>query len=64
MKAIEAAIIDLLQRRGPCDLDDIVMYLPELSWGEVSKAIHRMSRKKRVLLRQLSYSTFKIALHP
>jgi hypothetical protein len=62
MTPIEADIIELLRLRGPCCLDDVVTSLPKLSWGEVFGAIDRMSRDGRVLLRQLGYSTYQIAL--
>ncbi len=63
MMPIEAAIIELLRSSGPCCLDDVVTYLPNFSWGEVFSAVDRMSRDGRVLLRQLGYSTYQIALH-
>ena len=60
--AEEEAVIDVLQRTGPCGIDDVVTSLPNLSWGEVFVAVDRMSRDGRVLLRQLGYSTYQIAL--
>jgi hypothetical protein len=63
MMPVEAAIIELLRISGPCRLDDVVTYLSDLSWGEVFRAIDRMSRDGRVLLSQLGYSTYQIALH-
>jgi hypothetical protein len=58
---IEAAILELLRIRGPCGLDDVVTYRPNRSWGEVFRAIDRMSRDGWVVLRQLEYSTYQIA---
>lgn len=63
MMTVEEAIIEKLRRNGPCCLDDVVAYLPDLTWGEVFRAIDRMSRDGRLLLRQLGYSTYQIALH-
>ena len=63
MMLVEEAIIEKLRRSGPCCLDDVVAYLPNFSWGEVSVAVDRMSRDGRVLLHQLGYSTYQIALH-
>jgi hypothetical protein len=63
MTPIEEAIIEKLLESGPCCLDDVVMYRPDLSWGEVFRAIDRMSRDGRVVFRQLGYSTYQIALH-
>ncbi|HLA61642.1 MAG TPA: hypothetical protein VK626_05305 [Nitrospiraceae bacterium] len=63
MMPVEEAIIELLRISGPCCIDDVVAYLPDLTWGEVFRAIDRMSRDGRVLQRQLGYSTYQIALH-
>jgi hypothetical protein len=62
MMTVEEAIIEKLRRNGPCCLDDVVSYLPNLSWGEVFLAVDRMSRDGRLLLRQLGYSTYQITL--
>ena len=62
MTPIEADMIELLRLRGPCGLDDVFTYRPDLSWGEVFRAIDQMSRDGRLLLRQLGYSTYQIAL--
>jgi hypothetical protein len=62
MIPIEAAIVETLQRSGPCCLDDVVTTLPNFSWGEVFLAVDRMSRDGRLLLRQLGGSTYQIEL--
>ena len=65
MTHIEEAIIERLRSGGPCCLDDVVAYLsPSYSWGEVFIAVDRMSRNGGVLMRQLGYSTYQIALRP
>ncbi len=64
MKPIEAAIVESLQRSGPCCLEDVVTTLPNFSWGEVFLAVDRMSRDGRLLLRQLGGSTYQIELRP
>jgi hypothetical protein len=62
VSAQEEAVIALLQRIGPCSMDDIIIQLPNLSWAEVFVAVSRLSREGRVLLRrQLGYSTYQIA---
>jgi hypothetical protein len=60
--AEEEAVIEMLQRTGSCCLDALVMQLPNLSWTEVFVAVDRMSRDGRLLLRQLGYATYEIAL--
>jgi hypothetical protein len=62
----EEVVIEALQRNGPCCLDELVRYLPNLSWGEVFVAVDQMSRDGRLLVRQLgySYSSYEITLPP
>jgi hypothetical protein len=60
--SIEEAVVETLQRSGPCCLDDLVVYLPNFSWGEVFLAVDRMSRDGRVSLLQLGGSTYQIIL--
>ena len=62
MLSIEEAIVDTLQRRGPCCLEDVHMSLPNVSWGEVFLAVDRMFRHGRVSLLQLGCSTYQITL--
>ncbi len=63
MTPIETAIIEKLQRNGPCCLDDVATYLsPSYSWGEVFVAVDWMSREGGLLLRQVGYSTYQITL--
>jgi hypothetical protein len=65
MTHIEEAIIETLRSGGPCRLDDIITHLsPRCSWSEVFIAVDRMSRHGAVLLRQIGYSTYEIALRP
>ena len=63
MLPVEETFLELLRIRGPYGLDDVVTYLPNRSWGEVFRAIDRMSRDGRVVLHPLGYSTYQIALH-
>jgi hypothetical protein len=60
--SIEEAVVETLQRSGPCCLDDVVTYLPNFSWGEVFLAVDRMAREGRVSLLQLGCSTYQINL--
>jgi hypothetical protein len=59
---VEEAIVETLQRSGPCCLDEVVTDLPNFSWGEVFLAVDRMSRDGRVSLLQLGCSTYQITL--
>ena len=62
MLPLEEAIVEKLQKGGPCCLDDVVTSLPNSSWGEIFLAVDRMSRDGRLSLLQLGYSTYQIVL--
>ena len=64
MQPIDAAIVETLQRSGPCPLDDVVTSLSIFSWGEVFDSADRLSREGRVRLSQLGYSTYQLSLIP
>jgi hypothetical protein len=66
--AHEEAVIEMLRKSGPCSFDDLIRYLPDLSWSEVFVAVDRMSRdgqlliRRRLLLRPLGSSSYQITL--
>jgi len=64
MRPIDAAIVETLQRSGPCSLDDVVTSLSVFSWGEVFDSVARLSRDGRVLLSLLGHSTYHVSLIP
>jgi hypothetical protein len=64
MSAQEVVVIETLRRSGPCCLDDLVRYLPNLSWDQVFVTVNRMSSDGRVwvFLRPPDYTAYQIAL--
>jgi hypothetical protein len=58
----EEAVLEILQKTGPCCLDDLVRYLPNFSWSEVFLAIDRMSRDGRLLIRRVGYWIDEVTL--
>jgi hypothetical protein len=60
----EAAVLEMLQRTGPCSLDDLVRFLPNLCWGEVFVAVDRMWGDGRLLVRQSSYMSYELTRPP
>ena len=58
----EDAVIDILQKTGPCCMDDLVTYLPNHSWSEIFVAVDRMSRDGRLVLRRISRSGYQVSL--
>jgi hypothetical protein len=65
----EEAVIEMLQRTGPCCLENLALQLPNCSWGEVFAAVNRLSREDRLvirrqwLVRRLGNAFFQITLH-
>ena len=62
MTPIEAAIVETLQKSGPCCLDNVVTSLPTFSWGEIFDAVDQMSRDGRVSLRRMGTSAYQVSL--
>jgi hypothetical protein len=60
---VEEVVAKMVRETSPCCLDDLVTYLPNLTWGEVFLAVDRMSRDGRLLLRKVGYSSYQIILH-
>ena len=59
---MDEAVRDMIERMGPCALDDLVRELPQFSWGHVFAAVDRMSRDGRLVILQLRDSTYQITL--
>ncbi len=60
--SVEESVLDLLQRTGPCSLDDLVVHLPNYGWSQVFLAVDRMSREDLLRVRRLTSSTYFVAL--
>ena len=60
---LEKAIVEKLRNDGPCCLDEVVIGLPNFSWGQIFFAVDCMSRDGRVCLRKLDYSSYQISLN-
>ncbi len=48
---VEDTILDVLQRTGPCRLDNVAQQLLHQDWSEVFAAANRMSQEGRIILR-------------
>ena len=61
---VEDIIVEVLQRTGPCSLDDLVKQLPYQSheWNEIFAAVDHMSRNRRIVLRRASGSVYQLTL--
>jgi len=49
---VKSAILEALERRGPCSLDALYQALSDYSWNQVFAAVDRLSRNGRLSLRR------------
>lgn len=49
-REVEVAILEELQTREACTMDELVMMLPQYSWNQVFAAVDRLSRTGAVRL--------------
>jgi len=49
---VESAILETLERGGPCSLDELYQTLSAYSWNQVFAAVDRLTRNGRLLLRR------------
>lgn len=47
---VEDTILDVVQRTGPCSLDDLVQQLLHHDWSQIAAAVDQMSRDGRLVL--------------
>jgi hypothetical protein len=47
---VESAILETLERRGPCSLEELYQTLSDYSWNQVFTAVDRLSRNGRLLI--------------
>ena len=58
----EDTIVEVLQRTGPCSLDNLVKQLPYHGWNEIFAAVDYLSRNRRVVLRRVPGSAYQLTL--
>ncbi|HKP00756.1 MAG TPA: hypothetical protein VJU02_03900 [Nitrospiraceae bacterium] len=51
-RAAEQAVIEQLQKTGPCSMDDLILSLRDLSCDTIVATINHLSKERRVLMRR------------
>ncbi len=51
LTTVEQAILQDLERRGPCTMDELAQRLPDLSWNQVFTSVDQLSRRDQLTLR-------------
>jgi hypothetical protein len=59
---VEKDILQNLERRGPCSIEEMVTHLPGSTWNQVFSAVDRLSRNAIVTLRHHSRFGYQISL--
>jgi len=59
---VEEAVVKILERSGPCALDDLVAQLPDHNWSKVFVTVDTMSRDGRLSLRRIARAGYQISL--
>lgn len=47
---VENQVIDILQRAGACDLEEVTRHCPTLTWNQVFLAVDRLSQCGEITL--------------
>jgi hypothetical protein len=55
-------ILDAVHRAPGCQLDDLVLHLPELTWNQVFLEVDRLSRTGQVRMTAMGKGTYTIWL--
>ena len=59
---VESAILETLERGGPCSLDELYQALSDYSWNQVFAAVDRLSRNGRLLLRRPGRFDYQVSI--
>lgn len=60
--AVESRILQELERRGSCPLDEFVRAFPEYAWRQVFAAVDRLSRSGTLILRKPTPFQYVVAI--
>jgi hypothetical protein len=59
---VEKDILEDLEGKGPCSIDEMLAHLPGYTWNQVFSAVDRLSRNAQVTLQHHSRFGFHISL--
>ena len=60
--SVEDSVVEVLERSGPCSMDDLVRQLTEHGWSDVFAAVDQMSRDGRLVLRRVHGVGYQMSL--
>jgi hypothetical protein len=59
---VESAILETLERRGSCSLEELCQALSDYSWNQVFATVDRLSRNGRLLLCRPSRFDYQVSI--
>ena len=59
---VESAILETLERRGPCSLEELYLALSDYSWNQVFATVDRLSCNGRLLLRRPGRFDYQVSI--
>lgn len=59
---LETAILEELNRTGPCTFDELTKHLPTYSWNQLFLTVDRLSREGRLCLNHPARVGFQVSL--
>lgn len=62
LSQVESAIIQGLERRGPCTIDELTRRLPDYTWNQVFTSVDRLSRGSILTLRHATKFQYMVSL--
>lgn len=62
VNTVEVAILQDLERRGPCTIDELAQRLPDFSWNQIFTSVDQQSRRGRLTLHHPSTFQYLVRL--
>ena len=59
---VESAILETLERRGPCSLEELYQALSDHSWNQVFATVDHLSRNGRLLLSRPGRFDYQVSI--
>ncbi len=63
LTTVERAILQDLERRGPCTMDELAQRLPDSSWNQVFSGVDQLSRSGQLTLRHPTTFEYMVLLN-
>ena len=58
--ALDRRMLEVVIRSPDCDLDELVLECPELTWNQVFLELDRLSREGRIALKQKAPGQYRV----